>query len=233
MYRVKFMSTYANIPDKGWYEILSKPASSNLAATNWFFETKCYFIIVYISETIMKERKPQNLYGMFYYFVSYNDWYVIRKYEGRNGATLETWLSRCAVNYFRKLKKKSDANQKRILSVSENPDYYLYNSAQEDLYASMTDECISNTIEGNSSPGRHKLYRAFSKLNERDQMVIKLLVIENNSVLDIAPTLFVYRKGGLPLEHMTTKQIQDTVSIMKRRACAKLLLEYKKIMSYE
>ena len=79
--------------------------------------------------------------------------------------------------------------------------------------------------------------RTIEALKERDQVVLRLLVIEKHSSLDIFDQLIPYIKvknlNGKTKEEvinsMSDKQKQDKVSVLKTRALAQLVKHYSLI----
>ena len=63
-----------------------------------------------------------------------------------------------------------------------------------------------------------ELEAAWEKLPERDQLILKYLVIEDRNPLEIFDEMIQYVETTIPSEQYTRKQKQDAMSLMKRRA---------------
>jgi hypothetical protein len=175
----------------------------------------------FIATNIMGENNHQSILADFYEYVRKDDWKVLDGYKGINNASLETYLSKCAYRYFKKQKISLDKQKKNETELTENiPD--------------MTSilEMIIEDMDTKENEKSQKLWTAFSKLKERDQKILRYQVIGNRSSLEIADEMweYVHRRDNVSMDQLTSKQIQDTIALMKKRAIyylCKLLMNEK------
>ncbi|MBO7279852.1 MAG: hypothetical protein J6V00_01680, partial [Bacteroidaceae bacterium] len=75
------------------------------------------------------------------------------------------------------------------------------------------------------------VWEAFSKLNERDQLILRHIVIEGKSALEAADTIWPYVKSdNKDWRTLSPKRVQDTIAMLKKRALLSLSLELKKLL---
>ena len=70
---------------------------------------------------------------------------------------------------------------------------------------------------------------AFNMLNQRDQTILRLLVIDGNSALEAAPVIWEYIKNVKPLAQMDPKRVQCTIAMAKHRAQLALMNNLKQV----
>ena len=63
----------------------------------------------------------------------------------------------------------------------------------------------------------------------RDQVILRMLVIDGNSALEAAPVIWKYIKNSKPLDQMEPKRVQCTIAMAKHRAQLALLNNLKQI----
>jgi hypothetical protein len=66
-------------------------------------------------------------------------------------------------------------------------------------------------------------------LNQRDQTILRLLVIDGNSALEAAPVIWEYIKNVKPLDQMDPKRVQCTIAMAKHRAQLALMNNLKQV----
>ena len=96
---------YVQLSDNEWIELLMATPPEE-SAHRYFFEVKCRTFLQYIASTIFGSDDSREIIGDFYQFLSQDDWHVLRLYKKRNGASLGSYLSRCAVHHFMAIKKR-------------------------------------------------------------------------------------------------------------------------------
>lgn len=201
-------ASYAILSDSEWIKILTSfPLDER--ACNYFFNIKCRTLLKYIANTIFEGEEPESIIGDFYEYLSNNDWHVLRLYSSRNGASLGSYLSRCATNYFRNKKKQEEKN--RPLWI-ERPDIIneLNHFVQEE--------------EREQPP----VWQAFNKLCKRDRDILQLLVIEGKSAIEIADKIWPQVKStAKEWRELPVKRVQDTIAMLKRRALLAIAIELR------
>lgn len=201
-------SKYALLGDDEWIELLMAIPPEE-RAHRYFFEVKCRSFLQYIALSIFGSNDTRELIGDFYQFLSQDNWHVLRLYKKRNGASLGSYLSRCAVHHFIAIKKREQANLGLPL---EHPD--------------IVKELSQFTQEEETE--QPPVWEAFSKLNERDQLILRHIVIEGKSALEAADTIWPHVKSSnKDWRTIPPKRVQDTISMLKKRALLALSLELK------
>lgn len=204
-------SKYAQLDDNEWVElIMSIPPEER--AHRYFFEVKCKPFLQYIASTIFGSNDTKEIIGEFYQFLSKNNWHVLQLYKKRNGASLGSYLSQCAVHHFLAIKRREQAT----LSISmDNPEII------KELSQFTQDE------ETEQPP----VWKAFARLNERDRIILRLIVIEEKSALEAADSIWPHVKSSnKDWRSLPPKRVQDTIAMLKKRALLSLSLELKKIL---
>ena len=179
---------------------------------NYFFTRKCRQFLKYISLNICHCESEKQLWGEFYEFLSKDNWSVIRNWKNRNGATLYSYLAFCATNHF---------IHKRL---AEKKEEQLFVTSSQTMYEQMA-EVADEEDEIQVYP----IKEAFNMLNLRDQVILRMLVIDGNSALEAAPVIWKYIKNSKPLEEMDPKRVQCTIAMAKHRAQLALLNNLKQI----
>ena len=96
---LKAIDKYSHLSDQEWIEAITAPDADRRLQES-FFQVKCGPTLRYISLRIYKCHESSHLAGELYEFLSDNNWSVLKKWEGRNGASLSSYIARCATNYF-------------------------------------------------------------------------------------------------------------------------------------
>lgn len=176
----------------------------------YFFYVKCKRILKYISCKLYGNNDYKMLVGELYEYISENNWQIIRNYK--NNSSLETYLSKCAFNYFlHKVQKENKRNEQEI-TISD------YNLIQNEEFE-----------EDNEQTDFQKVRIAYDLLNDRDKAIIQLLVIENNKVMDIVPVIWKYINTDINYNELPVTRVQNTISMTKQRAIKALANNYKRI----
>ena len=150
-------------------------------------------------------------------------WHKVALYKGRN-CRLDSYTSSITCRHFFKV-----AQEERKRKESENDllEYVDYQSLLK--CESAPDDAENRQIKC--------MRRAYNMLSDRDQAVLRYLVIEKMSALDAYPLLSDYitphPKGGMTSDDVkaswTNKQRQDALSLLKGRALEHLQKRYNEI----
>ena len=200
---------YALMSDRELIDGLTAvPANNKLH--EYFFKEKCKHFLTYISSTLYNEDDCSMLVGELYEYLSNNDWKILKMWEGKNGCSLSSYLSSCSLHYFtskiKAEKKRSDFEF--VPSTPETIEYLNHFTAEE---------------EGENQP----VWEAFKMLKERDQVILRQLVIEENDMMLAAPVIWPYINTSKDLHELTQKHIQSTIAMAKHRALLALLNNLK------
>lgn len=202
-------SSYATIGDDEWIEILTSSPRDERAC-DYFFNIKCRVFLKYIASTLFCSDGPSTLAGEFYEYLSSDDWRVLRLFTARNGASLGSYLSRCALNHF---KAKKIREEKRRTVWIEHP----YISEELERFTQEEEHCTP------------PVWQAYSRLCKRDRDILRLLVIENKSAIEAADEIWPQVKSSTKdWQQLPVKRVQDTIAMLKRRALLALTVELQK-----
>lgn len=199
----KKLENYSLISEQELVErLIAVPVDEKLH--DFFLRKICRRILKHISLRIFNHPDDTELWGEFYEFISRNNWAVLRKWEGKNGASLTTYLSYCATNYFVHRQLADKKLEERFVSVSSHEDSSLF-----------VDECDDDNEEQYT---QQQVWDAFYALNERDRTILQELVIDGRSALEAAPVIWEYIKSEKSLSEMSPKRVQCTIAMAKSRA---------------
>ena len=68
-------------------------------------------------------------------------------------------------------------------------------------------------------------------LKERDQVILRQLVIDENDMMDAAPVIWPYINSTKELRELSQKHIQSTIAMAKHRSVLALVNNLKKLTS--
>ena len=210
---LKAIDRYTNFCDKEWIEAITSP-NADRKLQEHFFRTKCNPALQYISLRLYNQYDSCHLLGEMYEFLSDRNWEILRKWEGRNGASLSSYITRCAINHFL---QKEAAEKKRL---------------ENEIPASasgLLEQLSSLSEEYDDQQELPPVWQAFNMLNKRDQEVLRLLVIEGKRVLSVADYLWKFIDSKQDVSQLTPKRIQGTISMVKHRAQLNLLEHLEKL----
>ena len=139
---------------------------------------------------------------------------MLKKWEGRNGASLSSYIARCATNYF--LQKEAAEKKRQENEIQASTPEIL------EQLASLAEDYADNE----EIP---PVWQAFNMLNKRDQEVLRLLVIEGKRMLSVAEYLWTFIDSKQDISQLTTKRIQGTISMVKQRAQLSLIEHLDKL----
>lgn len=202
---------YALLSDKELIDGLTAvPANNKLH--EYFFNEKCKHFLTYISTTLYNENDCNTLVGEFYEYLSDNNWKVLKMWKGKNNSSLYSYLASCSMHYFT---SKANAEKKRgeyevTPTTPEIIEYLNHFTAEE---------------ENDNQP----VWEAYRMLKERDQVILRQLVIEENDMILAAPIIWPHINTTREMHELSQKQIQNTISMAKHRALAFLLNNLKSL----
>lgn len=202
---LKNLNNYSLLSDEELVqELISGETKEGLYV--YFFKKKCKKTLDYLAGSICHDN-PDSLLGEFYEFLSSDDWAVVRKWKKRNGATLTSYLSGCATNYFIGKQNKEKKRQETEIALSTF-DYLDY--AEEDNISFDEQD-------------KQMLWQAYEMLSERDRAILEQLVIEGKSALEAAPVVWKHINSQQEYDALPAKRVQCTLSMAKNRAQTALL----------
>ena len=202
---------YSQLNDQELIERLTAtPVDEKLHS--YFFTKKCKQFLRYISLNIYQCESEKQLWGEFYEFLSKDNWAVMRNWKNRNGASLYSYLAFCATNHF---------IHKRL---AEKKEEQLFVTSSQTMY-----EQLAGVAEEEEEIQPYPIKEAFNMLSLRDQVILRMLVIDGNSAMEAAPVIWKYIRNSKPLDEMDPKRVQCTIAMAKHRAQLALLNNLKAI----
>ena len=203
---------FSTLSDQELIERLTAtPADEQLH--NYFFTKKCRQLLRYISSNIYHCESEKQLWGEFYEFLSKDNWTVLRSWKSKNGASLYTYLAYCTTNHF---------IHKRLVEKRELERLFVPSS--QNMYEQMAE-----FVEEEEEIQDYPIKEAFNMLCLRDQVILRMLVIDGNSALEAAPVIWKYIRNSKPLDQMEPKRVQCTIAMAKHRAQLALLNNLRQI----
>lgn len=168
----------------------------------------------------------ENIYGEYYEFISKENpetkvpFYKLTLFKGKNDSNLKSYTSTITTRYFTNKKKVDDKkkNKTRIVSIDEGQ------KLKTDVFGGdvIDNPWFSLLINGETKKDKtleKKVNNAFSKLPEREQLAINLMVKDDASGLEAFEDLKYYlNPRKQPLSEWNDKQKQDAVALLKGRA---------------
>lgn len=179
--------------------LMAVPADGKLH--KYFFQKKCRHFLKYISKMLYGNISGDELVGELYEFLSDNDWKVLKMWNGKNGCSLNSYLASCSLHYFTN-KAKEEKKRSSIEVLPSTPEIIEY------LDHFTPDEEVQMP----------PVWDAYSMLKERDQVILRLLVIEEMDMMDAAPIIMPYMKTMCSVEELSQKHIQSMIAMAKHRA---------------
>lgn len=227
---------------EGDKEIAKRVVKNDVQTVHYFLGEFSIPFLDYIGREIMKEEDYYidnewhyypNISGDYYQFIGaeFKDdkptWHKVSLYKGiKNKGTKEarlyTYINTITVRHFIALKKKKDKNKEKS-----------FDDMLESLNTSILKEYDGfDEILLEDDPQEYKeLDIAWSKLSQKDQLILKYLVIEELNPLEIFDEMILYAQTTIDPMSFTKKQKQDAMSLMKQRAkehLRKLIIELRK-----
>lgn len=172
----------------------------------YFFNNKCKRLLTYISATLYKDAPCGELVGEFYEYLSNDDWKVLRMWEGKNGCSLNSYLSQCSLRYFTgRVNAEKRRNAFEVMPSTPEVIELLDRFTVED--------------EADMPP----VWDAYRMLKVRDQVILRLLVIEGKEMMDAAPEIWPYMNSAHQLYELPQKNVQSAIAMAKHRALLALM----------
>lgn len=188
------------------------------------------YLCVKLFSSYNLEDTVSSIRGEYYDFVAkpYDknhkpQWYQLKKYEGRNGAKLYTWLSNNSFQYFTKLKAERDEEKKQSSKLLDFVNYEELLSVDDDK-PEMTDEQLVR---------HNRIKKAFEMLNEEDKEVLRILVIEKQNWEYAYERLNKYmrpREGREVMQTWDSERKQNANTALKARAVRHLTKKYNNLI---
>jgi hypothetical protein len=200
---------YALMSDKELVEgLIALPPNNRLH--EYFFKEKCKHFLTYISTTLYNEDDCNILVGELYEFLSNDNWKILKMWEGKNGCSLNSYLASCSMHYFtnRIKAEKRRSNFEIAPSTPEIIEYLNHFTAEE---------------EYEYPP----VWEAFYMLKERDQVILRQLVIDEKDMMEAAPVIWPYVHSAKNIYELSQKHVQSTIAMAKHRALLALLNRLK------
>ena len=180
----------------------------------YFFKEKCKHFLTYISNTLYNEDNYNILVGELYEYLSNDNWKILKMWEGKNGCSLNSYLASCCMRYFTS-RIKAEKRRSNIEIAPSTPDIIEY----------------LNHFTAEEEDESHPVWEAFYQLKERDQVILRQLVIDENDMMDAAPAIWPYINSTRKLCELSQKHIQSTIAMAKHRAVLALVNNLKKLTS--
>ena len=211
---LKNIHKYENMSDKEFVESLTTEPIDNKLFEYFIYE-KCRKLLYYISANFNNSNYIGSVLGEFYEFISDNDWRVLKSWNNKNDCSLNKYLTSCAINYF---SKKSNEEKKRCSHefIPTDPEFIniLEHFTAEEEYETQP------------------VWEAYNMLEERERIVLRLLVIEKKSMKVAAPIIWKYIKSKKSFEETSEKNIQSTISLVKSRAILSLTKKLEELKKH-
>lgn len=226
---------------EGDLEIARRVVDNDMVTVNYFLGEFSNPILDYVGKEIMQADGCLLNGDLHYYMEVSGDYYefigakfekntptwhklsLYRATQNRGGteARLYTYVNVITVRHFIALKQKMDKNSwENIDDMPESMSISIlkeYNGFDEIWLAEEHEEYKEIDI-------------AWSKLPEKDQLILTYLVIQDANPLDIFDEMIQYVDTKISPDQFSVKQKQDAMSLMKRRAkkhLADLIIELK------
>lgn len=203
---------YALLSDKELIDGLTAVPPNN-KLHEYFFHVKCKHFLTYISSTLYNEDDCNMLVGEFYEYLSKEDWKVLKKWEGKNNSSLYSYLATCSMHYFSG-KAKAEKRRGDIEVAPATPEIIEY---------------LNHFTADEEETANQPVWEAFRMLKERDQVILRLLVIEEKDMMDAASSIWPYIKTEKKMCELSQKQVQSTIAMAKHRALLALLNNLKSL----
>ena len=233
---IKVLSNKHRVGRNADLELARRVVNNNVPSVNYYVGEFLDNIVEYIRSSIYNGDDPRtDIYMILSAPINaagIHGWHKVSLYSANNGCSLHTYTQIISIRETIRLRNKI----KKKGVTTELLDYFDYQTLlnmDSPIEVAEEDEELNKQKEYR----KEKMRRAIEALKERDQVVLKLLVIEKHSSLDIFDQLIPYIKvkdlNGKTKEEvinsMTDKQKQDKVSVLKTRALAQLVKHYSRI----
>jgi RNA polymerase sigma factor (sigma-70 family) len=172
LYKLKFMTEeekkyYAQLTDG---QLLEKIYSGNKKAETYLFCEKCAPVINYSMRKFFSNEQMllDEAINEIYIYIQKDDWYKLKQYKGQNNASIKTWMSAVAYNFFLNLRKKTNAEMEVEIKI---------------------DLAEPNQDESDQTP---QIKRALSKMpNDRYRIILIKIFYKNKTREEVAAEMGV------------------------------------------
>ena len=202
---------YAQLSDKELIDGLTAVPPNN-QLHEYFFKEKCKHFLTYISNNLYNEDDGSMLIGDLYEYLSNDDWKILKMWEGKNGCSLYNYLASCSMNYFTS-KVRADKKRSDVEILPSTPDLVEY----------------LNHFTAEEETENQPVWEAFRMLKKRDQVILRLLVIEERGIMEAAKKIWPYVKTDKDIYDVSQKHIQSIIAMAKHRALVALLNNLKSL----
>lgn len=208
-----------------------QPSKSVLEARNFFLGDYSMPILNSIAREIC-QCSTQELLGEYYEFISRPDtttltpYYKLTLYRNQNGADLKTYVTTITTRYFRRVRMKQDKENKRLVSIDESDRLVVAFSGNEVIENPWFELLLNGGERSGCALEDEELHHALGQLPYREQLIIKLTVMDDASGLEAFEELKDYLNPKIPLAEWSDKQKQNAMALLRGRA----LQHLKKIL---
>jgi DNA-directed RNA polymerase specialized sigma subunit len=124
-------------------QLLEEIYSGNKKAETYLFCEKCISVIHYhVRRTINKNQmQTDEAIHEFYLYMKDDDWHRLKQYEGRNNASVKTWISVVAFRFFLQLHK--DINKTSMNKVDLSKIDSLNNIEYDEQYQKVKEALLN------------------------------------------------------------------------------------------
>ncbi len=206
-------SNYTLLSDKELIDGLTAVPPNN-RIHEYFFKEKCKHFLTYISTVLYNEADYNMLVGELYEFLSKDNWKILKMWEGKNGCSLNSYLASCSIHHFTS-KAKTEKKRNNMEAIPSSPDIIEYLD-----HFTAEEECEMPPV-----------WEAYRMLKKRDQVILRLLVIEEKDMMLAARDIWPYINSAREIHEVTQKHVQSTIAMAKHRALLALLNNLKKLTS--
>lgn len=217
-----------DIEMKANMELARRVYCNEARTVDYYISTLCKPNIDFIEKNIMHRYILSEYYIFLCEPVEDNipQWKKVRGYKAGNECTLKTYTSTIACRHFSKVAKKEKEEGMRHDDLIEFMDYEAL------LVCDKVDDDLD-------SPTRVAMRNAYSKLQDRDKMVLKYLIIDKfdsqKAFELLKDDIHPRAKDGMTSDEvkatLSLKQKQDAVSLLKGRALLKLQELYRNCLN--
>ena len=208
---LKNENKFSNLSDEALVHMMTSPVVDE-KLHEYFIYVKCAPFLRYLTRRLYGCNDITLLAGELYEFMAEDNWAVLRKWENRNEASLNSYIARCATNHFVNKEIKEKKRQERE-ALASDPEIIEH-------LANITFETENEQLP---------IWQAYNMLNERDREVLRLLVIEECQVQSVADKIWKYVDSKKEFSQLSPKRIQGTISMIKQRAQLTLLENLEKL----
>ena len=210
-------------------ELARRICSNEDRTVDFYISTLCKPNIDFIEKNVMHRYILSEYYMFLCNPISEENipqWKKVQGYQAANDCTLKTYTSTIACRHFSKVAKKEKEEGMRHDELIEFMDYEAL--------------LVCDKVDDDSdSPTRVAMRNAYSRLLDRDKMVLKYLIIDKfdsqKAFELLKDDIHPRAKDGMTSDEvkatLSLKQKQDAVSLLKGRALLKLQELYRNCLN--